>query len=67
MPVRPLPIRCRCTSCGWQRTTHPRSDALQPGIDFLKQCPQCQSTALETRPMSGYAARLLRLLNHLWP
>ena len=47
MPVPPSPRTYCCTQCGWQRTTHPRSDALMPG-DHFTACPQCGGT-LQTR------------------
>ena len=41
MPIRPPPMTFRCPSCGWKKTTHPKSDALIIGIDCFTCCPQC--------------------------
>ena len=38
MPVRPSPMTYRCPSCGWSKTTAPKSDALLPG-EFFTKCP----------------------------
>ena len=41
MPIKPRPRTYCCSACGWQRTTHPRSDVLHPGYDHFTACPQC--------------------------
>ena len=57
MPIRPEPRTYYCPSCGWQKTTAPRSDALMPG-DFYSECPRCGNKDLKVRE-AGLLTRLV--------
>jgi len=47
MPLPPPSMKFRCPACGWQKTTHPKSDALVIGIDSFDTCPRCGHGELE--------------------
>lgn len=49
MPLPPPSMKFRCPACGWQKTTHPKSDALVIGIDSFESCPRCRHRELEVQ------------------
>ena len=48
MPIKPQPKTYKCTSCNWQKTVTPSSDALVSGFDYYEECPKCGDGNLET-------------------
>jgi NAD-dependent SIR2 family protein deacetylase len=64
MPIKPTPLHFRCTSCGWQETFAPPSDALiRP---YPRQCPKCGSD-LESRPAGALDSLWATVKNRLMP
>lgn len=49
MPRPPPPFTYTCTSCSWQKTTFPKSDALMVGRDCFFSCPVCEGDSVEGR------------------
>ncbi|PKN49387.1 MAG: hypothetical protein CVU58_03885 [Deltaproteobacteria bacterium HGW-Deltaproteobacteria-16] len=60
MPIRPMPVTYRCPSCGWSKTTAPKSDALLPG-DFFTKCQRCGHSPLDICKASFIAGSLAEI------
>lgn len=59
--IRPGPLTSRCRSCGWSKTTRPKSDALSIGVDVFTICPKCGSKDIglvKTPPLRTVFSRL---------
>lgn len=65
MAVRPPPLTYRCPACHWSRTVTPRSDALIPGIDHFRACPDCGHSPLETRAAGTARATIAELADEI--
>lgn len=57
MAVRPGIITFRCNSCGWSKTTHPKSDVLRDGIDVFMTCPKCGSSDVSSESTANPITR----------
>lgn len=53
MPLPPMPVSYRCTSCHWSKTLVPSSDALMPG-EYVTSCPQCGQVLLVVQPATAF-------------
>lgn len=65
MAFRPHPVEIRCPACGWHKTWHPASDALELSDLPPLHCPRCKHSELESRTgrdTSGVWALLKQLL-----
>jgi len=61
--IKPKPKTYKCTSCNWQKTVAPSSDALVPGFDHYEECPKCGNENLETRAASSIDVALDQFKN----
>lgn len=49
--VQPKSYKLKCQKCGYSKTVHPQSDALNP-TDMLSICPKCQ-VKMDREELSG--------------